>query len=310
MRTRAIINPHSSGKKTGARWPEIEKKLVAAIGPIETAFTDAPMAAARLTAQALNEGVEQIVAVGGDGTISEVVNGFFDDDKLINDEAVLCILTSGTGGDFRKTFDIPVEIDQQIDHIAKGDVRMIDIGKLTHVSISGEETIRYFNNIASFGLSGLADRKVNELTFAKKFGGTFAFQWGIAKAFFLYKNQWVRIQVDDHFDEVVSVSTAAVCNGQYFGSGMHMAPDAKPDDGLFDVVIIGGVSKLRGLRETSLLYEGKHIGLDNVTVVQGSRIVATPVDDDAEVLLDVDGEAPGALPATFDLLPKILKLRV
>ena len=77
-----------------------------------------------------------------------------------------------------------------------------------------------------------------------------------------------------------------------------------------DVVIIGGVSKLRALRETNLLYDGKHIGLENVTSVQGSRIVATPVDNDAEVLLDVDGEAPGALPATFELLPKVLKLRV
>ena len=114
MRTRAIVNPHSSGKKTGARWPEIEKKLVATLGPMETVFTDAPMDAVRLTSEALREGVEQIISVGGDGTINEVVNGFFDDDELINDEAVLCILTSGTGGDFRKTFDIPEDIRVQI----------------------------------------------------------------------------------------------------------------------------------------------------------------------------------------------------
>ena len=310
MRTRVVVNPHSSGNRTGALWPEIETKLRAAIGDIETVMTDGKMVAPRLVSEALDDGVERIISVGGDGTINEVVNGFFRNGDLINDQAVLSFLTSGTGGDFRKTFDIPADIDGQIERLANAQAHSVDIGKLSYTDFSGNEALRYFNNIASFGLSGAADKVVNELTFAKKFGGKFAFQWGVTKAFFKYKNQRVRIRVDDTLDDVFTINTAAACNGRYFGGGMKMAPEAEPDDGLFDIVIIGGLSKLRSLRETKLIYDGAHIGRDNVTSLRGRKLVATPEAGESDVLLDVDGEAPGTLPATFEILPKALRLNI
>jgi len=267
------------------------------------------MVAARLTAEALKDGAEQIIAVGGDGTINEVVNGFFEDGRLINSEAVLGLLPSGTGGDFRRTFGIPPDVDGQIARLASGAPRPIDLGRLSFKDDEGKDCVRYFDNIASFGLSGLADRAVNGLTVGKKFGGKLAFKWGTFKAMMKYRNQPVRIQVDDTFDHVANVSTAAVCNGQYFGGSMRMAPDAVPDDGLFDVVIWADAGALQLLLRSNEIYRGMHVNREDVTVLRGRRVIATPAEGAGEVLLDVDGEAPGRLPATFEILPKVIRLR-
>ena len=308
-RTRAIVNPHSYGDRTGTAWPAIERKLIHAIGPVEAVFTDGPSSATRLTRQALKDGMEQIIAVGGDGTINEVVNGFIENDRPINPDAVLAVLTSGTGRDFRRTFSIPDTVDDQIERLAASEIRSIDLGKLTFIGDSGKEEVRYFGNIASFGLSGATDRSVNELTHAKRFGGKFAFQWGMLKALLTYRNQPVRIRIDDAFDQVVNVSTVAVCNGQFFGSGMHIAPNAVPDDGLFDVVMIADIGIVSLLLNVGSIYKGEHLSKPSVSVIRGRRVIALPVEGAREVLLDVDGEAPGRLPATFEIIPTAICFR-
>ncbi|MCX5756901.1 MAG: FAD-dependent oxidoreductase [Candidatus Hydrogenedentes bacterium] len=308
-RTRAVVNPHAWGDRTGAIWPRIESSLSHAIGPVEAAFTDGPMAAQRLTAQALKDGMEQIIAVGGDGTINEVINGFFESGRPINPDAVLAVVTSGTGRDFRRTYGLPEEMNDQIERMAASELRTIDLGKLTFINERGQEETRYFGNIASFGLSGATDRAVNRLKFSKRFGGKFAFFVGMLKALLTYRNQPVRIQIDDVFDKVLRVSTAAVCNGQYFGGSMHIAPQAVPDDGLFDVVIIHSLSLPTFLRNVGTIYRGKHVSNEHVTIVRGRRVTALPVEGAGEVLLDVDGEAPGRLPATFEILPAAIHFR-
>ncbi|HOV74427.1 MAG TPA: FAD-dependent oxidoreductase [Candidatus Hydrogenedentes bacterium] len=308
-RSRAIVNPHAWGDRTGALWPRIESSLAHAIGPVEAVFTDSPMAAKRLAAKALKEGMEQIIAVGGDGTINEVINGFFENGIPINPDAVLAVLTSGTGRDFRRTYGMPEGVDEQIERMAASELRTIDLGKLTFINEQGAEETRYFGNIASFGLSGATDRAVNRLKFAKRFGGKFAFFVGMLKALLMYRNQPVRIQIDDVFDKVLRVSTAAVCNGQYFGGSMHIAPQAVPDDGLFDVVIIHDLSLPTLLRNVGTIYRGEHVANEHVTIVRGRRITALPVEGAGEVLLDVDGEAPGRLPATFEIVPAAIHFR-
>jgi YegS/Rv2252/BmrU family lipid kinase len=204
------------------------------------------MAALRLTASALKDGVDHIIAVGGDGTINEVVNGFFDKGRPINPQAALSMITSGTGADFRRTFELPVEMSEQVRHVVEGETHAIDVGLLTYRDdATGGMRQRYFDNVASFGLSGVADKAVNQLTFAKNFGGKFAFQWGTLKALLSYSGQRVRLRVDDHFDEVLDINTVAVCNGCYFGGGMKIAPEAKTDDGLFDIIVVRRASLLQ-----------------------------------------------------------------
>ena len=142
MKTKVVINPHSGSGTTKGRWPAIEAKLTEAIGPVSVSPTQGVGDGTELTSKALREGYEQIIAVGGDGTINEVVNGFFENGKSINPDAVLAFITMGTGGDFRRTFDISLDVDDAISRIAKIESFPLDIGKVTFVGNDGKPATR------------------------------------------------------------------------------------------------------------------------------------------------------------------------
>lgn len=309
MSVALIANPNSGGGRTKKRLPEILNALANAIGPVTLYRTNGPGHATTLTRQALAEGAELIIAVGGDGTVNECINGFFDGDIALSPGAQFSFIMSGTGGDFRRTFGLDTELDSYIDAIASGRTQEIDLGRLRYTNNDGKDELRYFNNIASFGLSGRVDRAVNRAWLSKLFGGTFSFYWCTLTTMLMFKPQQVRIQVDDHFDETIAVNTAAICNGQYFGGGMWMAPDADPRDGLFDVVIIKDSTMGEMLKDTGAIYDGKHLDNPKVVTTRGSRVFATPINHE-NVLLDVDGEAPGRLPVTYEMVPKALTLRL
>ena len=314
MHVRAIVNPNSFNGRTRAAWPKIAAALDAAIGPLETVFTDSPLAATERTREALREGVELVIAVGGDGTVNEVVNGFFappgadGEDVPLRPDAELAVLMSGTGGDFRKTFEFAPDLAGQIQHIARGTTRTIDVGRIDYTNHHGHPAARYFINIASFGLSGLVSATVNKASFTKRINGRFAFFIASLRAVLGYKMPRVHLQVDDHEPLKLGINTAAICNGRYFGGGMHMAPNALPDDGLFDVVIMHDMTTLDLLRDPNAIYRGTHIQNPKVLSVRGRRICASPLPG-PDALLDIDGETPGRLPATFTIIPSVLKFR-
>lgn len=309
-RIRAIVNPRSSGNHTAERWPEMEAELRSALGTFDTVFTDGPMAARHLTAAALKDGVDHIIAVGGDGTVNEVVNGFFEKGRPINPQAMLSIITSGTGADFRRSFGGPLDIKLQIQQIVESEPHAIDLGLLTYRDdATSDMRQRYFDNVASFGLSGAVDKAVNQNKFSKHFGGRVAFLWETVKTLLSYTGQRVRLQVDDHFDDILDINTVAVCNGCYFGGGMNIAPNAKTDDGLFDIIVIRKASRIKVVKEIPSIYKGTHVRNAHVFVLRGRKVVAEPVHRSDEILLDVDGEAPGRLPATFEIIPRALLLK-
>ena len=314
MRVRAIINPNSSHGRTRAAWPRISRALEAELGPVEPVFTDAPLAATLRTREALKDGVDLVIAVGGDGTVNEVVNGFFApaapgvDDLPLRPATELAILMSGTGGDFRKTFELGADLPGQVQRIARGSVRAIDVGRIDYTTHEGHRAARYFINIASFGLSGLVSNRVNRASFTKKINGRFAFFWASLRSVIGYQMPRVRMQVDDQPALELGVNTVAVCNGRYFGGGMHMAPLARPDDGLFDVVVMHDMSTRELLRDPNAIYRGEHLANPKVMQLHGRRVVCSPLPG-PDALLDVDGETPGRLPATFTLLPAVLKFR-
>jgi diacylglycerol kinase (ATP) len=171
--------------------------------------------------------------------------------------------------------------------------------------------MRHFINIGSFGLSGVIVDKVNRARLAKLFGGSFAFAFHSLLGMLGYKNRTIRIRVDGEFDEIATISTVAVANGAYFGGGMRVAPNAKPDDGLFDVIIMGGTSKSRAAADMKLIYTGEHLNNPAVTALRGAKVVAVPVAETRgrPVLIEVDGESAGRLPATFEIYPRALNLR-
>lgn len=306
----AVVNPRSGGRRTAKRWPQVEAALREIFPDLQVVQTEASGDATRLTAEALDAGVQTVIGVGGDGTINEVVNGFFDTQgNPRSAKAELAIMMMGTGGDFRKSFGIGPTWHDCLERIATGRVRTIDVGRVQLVGKDGSNVTRWFNNIASFGASGSIVHAVNAAHFSKIFGGTFAFKWATVTSLMGYRTRPVRIRVDDVFDEVVDLTLCAVCNGSYFGGGMHIGPGAELDDGLFDVVIVQGMGTIDFVRHSGKLYAGEHIGSEGIVVVRGRQIVAEPVDDAPATLLDIDGEGPGRLPATLDIRPAALRVR-
>jgi YegS/Rv2252/BmrU family lipid kinase len=300
-----VVNPQSAGGKTERRWPELRAQIQDAFGAFDERFTAGAGDATTMTREALRGGADLVVAVGGDGTINECVNGFFDDKGAIAPKAAFGIVPAGTGGDFIKTLGVPLKTADAAAAL-KSPARAIDVGRLRYVGDDGQPALRHFINIASFGIGGLVDRYVNQSS--KAFGGKVSFALATLKAGAKYKNATVRLILDGGAPKEGKIYNVAVANGRYFGGGMKVAPDAALDDGWFDVVTLGdfGFTDLlfRGLD----IYSGKHLKNPKVTVARARRVDAEAVDG-AEVLLDVDGEAPGRLPASFELLAGALQVR-
>src|SRR5262245_7931943 len=193
-----IVNPKSANGSLGKRWPEVQKTLRREYGSFEHVLTEAPGDGSRLAREALRGGAETVVAIGGDGTIHEVVNGFFDGDaKPIKPDAALGILPFGTGGDFRKTANIPKDLAEAARVLKTGTRRAIDVGRIEYRKTGtqgGERESRYFVNIASFGVSGVVDEIVN--TGSKMLGGKLSFFLAGARAGLRYKNKKVRLIFD------------------------------------------------------------------------------------------------------------------
>ena len=158
--------------------------------------------------------------------------------------------------------------------------------------------------------SHVVDR-VNRARLLKRFSGGFAYTWGSLTGLMSYKARPVRLKIDNVFDDVVTISTCAVCNGQFFGGGMRVAPEAEPDDGLLDVVIMGTAPLRESLSSIRQLRAGTHINNPNVRVFRGANVIATPVEATAgnPVMIEADGETPGMLPAHFEVIPKAIKFR-
>ncbi|MFC1888360.1 diacylglycerol/lipid kinase family protein [Thermodesulfobacteriota bacterium] len=293
----AIVNPNSANGSTRNDWPSIKGKIEGAVGGFEHRFTEGPMDAMRVTREALMSGYKTIISVGGDGTNNEIVNGFFDGDEPIGREAALGVISRGTGSDLIKTLGIPKDLDKAVSIIAEGRVKPIDVGRMTFLDHQGNERIRYFINITSFGMGGAVDERVNRTT--KVFGGFVSFFWATLMTFITYRNQRVRFQVDDMETHETPIVNIAVANGKFFGGGMMVAPEAVMDDGLFDIIVLGDMGPIESLLNGPKIYKGTHVNHPKVETMRGRKVTAT---SDERVLLDVDGEQPGMLPATFEIV--------
>jgi len=302
-KTAFIVNPNAAMGAISREWPRIKALARDRLGQFQARLTTGPGDATRLTRRALLEGAELVVCVGGDGTLNEVVNGFMGEDGPLRPEAMLGFIPRGTGCDFIKTVPIPRELSRALDVIISSHARPIDLGRLMYRDNHGRPCLRYFHNITSFGLGGEVDERVNRTT--KVFGGFISFIWATLISILIYDRKRVHLKVDNGFDQTVMSWNVVVANGQYHGGGMWVAPEAAVDDGLFHVTVIGDLTLAEVFWNLPKLYNGKLLQLEKVSTLVGKRIQAS---SEQRVLLDVDGEQPGQLPVTIDIVPGALPL--
>lgn len=333
MKRKIIVNPASGNGRTGTSWRSLEHLFRQHFPDLEPstdiAFTYAVEDATILTLHALqHENCEHIIVVGGDGTFSEVVNGYFINNRPINPSALLSFVPSGTGSDIARTLGVSTDKAQAIQSIAQRSAQyrqpvasemrpleipsLLDVGALTLTDDSGAPFSMYFINVASCGISGLVVRHINAARTLKRLGGRVAFYTATVRAMMDYRTPAMRVVVY-HDDREIWRSekptyAVAVANGRYFGSGMKIAPDADMRDGLLDIVLIEKLPLGRAITQLQSVYSGRHLSLPEVYAVRGTSVSIEPLDNNQSlVFLDVDGEAPGQAPAAFSVLPSALR---
>jgi len=304
-----IVNPQAGGGKSEKQLKELIAEIEAIYGNAKIAFTERKLHATELARDAVTSGAELIVAVGGDGTISEVAAGFFDEKgkalRPLKQAPSLGILPAGSGSDYAKTLGIPRASAIALQILQTKKTKTVDAGLVEFVGLNGQQTKRVFVNIADVGIGGevvdILERQ------GKKLGAFLSYQLATLRGLIGYKNKNLEITVDkkQKFDGTYNGIIVAI--GKYFGSGMKIAPSAEVDDGYFDVVMLGNMSKLEMIAKMQKVRSGTHIFDKNITVHRAKQV---SIKADSRALLDCDGEMPGECPAEFTILPSALKVVV
>jgi diacylglycerol kinase (ATP) len=264
----------------------------------ETLFSERPGHLIELAQQAVAGGARLVVAVGGDGTLNEVVNG------VAGCDVDLATIPLGTGMDFVRTHGIPTSFDDAVRVALTGAPRTIDAGRVRYRTWGGEDAERWFANVGSVGMSGAVAQRVNGMS--KVLGGKATFFYALTRVFLEWENTDVTVKLDD-CERRGRMHDVVVANGVWHGGGMMLAPGAEPDDGLFDVVLIGDVGKVDFLTTAPKIYRGKHVAHPKVDVVRSARV---EVDAAERLPIEVEGEQVGTTPAVFEIVPGALRVRV
>jgi YegS/Rv2252/BmrU family lipid kinase len=239
-----------------------------------------------------------VIAVGGDGTLNEVVNG------VAGRDVVLATIPLGTGMDFGRTYGLPKKFDEAVRVALEGDTRTVDAGRVAYRTWDGADAERWFANVGSVGMSGAVAQRANGMS--KALGGKVTFFYALTRVFFEWENTEVHVTLDEG-ERRGRMHDVVVANGVWHGGGMMLAPDAKPDDGLFDVVLIGDVSRVDFLTTAPKIYKGKHVTHPKVEVIRSARLT---VDAGEHLPIEVEGEQVGTTPATFEVVRGALRVRV
>lgn len=319
-----LIIVNKVAAKARQSWPKIKKQLDAAGVNYQTHYTNRQGDATLQTRVALNSGVQLIVVVGGDGTLSEAAEGFFEfNDDLdvpptpINPSATLSVLPAGTGDDFarglrRSRAPLQAWIDTLIAYLcaersssSEASPRQIDV---MYGLCDGFQKPFICLNASTMGIGGeTASRVAAQGGFMRKFSGEFRFVFAAVGALAVWRERRVRITVDDRVVADGPMNLIGVANGLYAGGGMMFSPEARLDDGKLDVVTASGLSRTNVITELSRIHTGGHVNNPKVTVTQGaSARIETLLLQDA-MPLEADGNVKGVTPVQFQVMPRALR---
>lgn len=251
-----VFNPASAGGKAGENKNRILSELSGQFGnKFEFSVTLSGIDAERIAKEAAESGYDVIIAVGGDGTVNQVVNGILQSSGHRSSQTKLGIISFGTGKGFSQSLGLPKDIASQIKLIKNDVSRFVDIGK---INFEGKDSARYFINELQFGIGGKVNESISPLT--KKMLGRFAFGFEAVKTLLNYRASEIKIE-HEQISEMENVIGVIIANGSYTGGGMKLTPAARLNDGLFDVLIIEDMPLTARLNSFSKIYSGRHIGL-------------------------------------------------
>ncbi|HET9753068.1 MAG TPA: YegS/Rv2252/BmrU family lipid kinase [Myxococcales bacterium] len=309
MKPFLVVNPRSAHGGTGRHFDAIAQAVRGSVGECDHAFTDRPLHACELTRQALRAGYQLIVAVGGDGTINEVVNGFFEPavpgepPRKVSPTAALAVLPRGTGGDLRRSISLDGDLSRSAARL-RGAPGLVDVGRVDYTTDRGIRESRYFINVGEVGVGARVVEIANRSS--KVLGGKLTFMLASLRALAGWRDLRIRASFDGAPAEELSVTTLAIANGRYFGGGMMVAPEALLDDGLFHVTVWSGYGLSDFVLKSGSMYDGSHVRLEGTRTRTARSVEVTSAAPGAGV--EVDGERIGTLPAGFSLLPAALHL--
>jgi diacylglycerol kinase (ATP) len=296
-----ICNPRAGSGGVRRALPEVLRHLDARSLQFELLYTEGPGHATALARAAIDDGKRLIVAVGGDGTVHEVVNGMIEDDRARDDRTVLGIVAAGTGCDFIRTFGIPHTAAHAVVHLDGPETFPIDVGKISFAGANGRD-MRYFANVAEAGLGAEVARRVPRLR--RALGPTvylFAFWLALAR----HRPADATVDLVDRKYEG-PVSNLVVANGQFYGAGMKIAPRAAPTDGLLDIQI-QHPTRAEAIALLPRVYRGDHVPHHDILEAKRVRVM---IDGRPPLPIEADGELLGHTPATFELLRNAIHLKV
>lgn len=294
-----LVNPASANGSTGRRWPELARRAAAAGLEGDALLSERPGHLTEL-ARAAAASAELLVVVGGDGSVHEVANGL----AGLASPPPVAVVPRGTGWDFVRSFGIPRDVERAAQVALAGETRTIDLGRATYRAWDGSEGTAMFANVASAGLSGAIAQRANKTT--KALGGKGSYLWATFAVFARWSAEPVRLAVDGERREA-RLFDVVVANGRFFGGGMQICPEAVSDDGLFDVLTIGDVTKRDLVQTMPKIYRGTHLPHPKAELLRGRTVT---VDADLPLPVQLDGEQPGTTPVRFEVAPGALRLRV
>jgi len=301
-----IVNPYSARGKTGQKWEGIKSIIKHYFSEFKYVFTEKPNQATEITREILSEGFDLIIGIGGDGTLNEIMNGFLigDGKRTVNDEASLGIIPSGTGSDFIRFLKIPRDFKKSIELIKNSKKNKFDVGKITFSGNENENLHKYFINIADFGLGADVVKNLSHVPESKR--GPLSYYTGMLSVIKNFRSKNVEIVIDGKKKIEGKYLIGAIANGGIFGGGMIIAPDAKVDDGYFDIILVKEMKKFEIIRNTPHLYRGTIMNNRKVEFFRAKKIEVFSKED---VNLEFDGETGEKIPAKFEIVERALNFR-
>ena len=267
--------------------------------------THGPGDAARISRAAVSSGCSSVVVIGGDGTFFEAVNGIMP--PMPHDDVIapvpLGLIQAGRGSDFGRSAGLPTDVETACARLLSARTEAIDLGHVTYRSFNGRLQSRYFANAAGLGFDAEVAQRAN--SGPRVMGGTVTYLGSLLATLGSYRNKRLHLYIDSESRWKERANSVVVANGQFFGGGMKIAPEASLSDGRFSVVILGNLGKLDLIRNVPKVYDGSHASHPKVRMLAGDQIEVTSPD---RLLLQADGEVLGTAPASFTVVPGALRL--